>query len=204
MTPTSSDRPKRAALYLRVSTHEQTVANQERELREVADRAGHVIVKVYRDEGISGAKGRDKRPGFDELIKDAGRRKFNLIMAWSVCRLSRSVLDLSLFLKEIHALKCDLYLHQNGIDTTTPTGRAMFQMMGIYAELEREMISERVRAGMARAKAAGKKFGQARLDPKREARIRELLSQKVGMVKIGKLVGCGTGPVQRIKSEMIA
>src|SRR3981081_4339224 len=138
---------KRAAIYLRVSTDEQTTDNQERALREVGARAGHEIVAVYRDEGISGAKGRDKRPGFDAMHKDASRRKFDMVMAWSGDRPVRSLQDLIGFLSELHSLGIDLALHQQGIDTTTPAGKAMFQMMGVFAEFEGSMIVERVRAG---------------------------------------------------------
>jgi DNA invertase Pin-like site-specific DNA recombinase len=145
---------RRAALYLRVSTREQTTENQERELREVAVRMGCEIVQVYQDQGISGAKGRDKRPAFDALLKAATRHEFEMIMAWSVDRLGRSLQDLASFLTEIHALKIDLYLHQQGLDTRTPAGKAMFQMMGVFAEFERAMIQERVRAGLARTRAA--------------------------------------------------
>jgi DNA invertase Pin-like site-specific DNA recombinase len=95
---------RRVALYLRVSTLDQNTDNQEIQLREVAGRAGYEITKVYRDHGISGAKGRDQRPQFDALCKDAARRKFDLIMSWSVDRLGRSLTDLPEFLKEIHAL----------------------------------------------------------------------------------------------------
>ena len=155
----TGDTMRRAALYLRVSTLEQTTVNQERELRAVAARMGCEIVAVHRDNGISGAKGRNGRPGFDALCKAANRREFDIIMAWSVDRLGRSLQDLVGFLSEIHALKIDLYLHQQGIDTTTPAGKAMFQMMGVFAEFERAMIAERVRAGMARAKSQGKHCG---------------------------------------------
>jgi DNA invertase Pin-like site-specific DNA recombinase len=122
---------KRAVLYLRVSTVDQTTANQERELREVADRMGCEIVRVYKDHGISGAKGRDKRPQFDRLCRDAAQRQFDVVMAWSVDRLGRSLQDLVGFLSELHALRIDLFLHQQGLDTTTPAGKAMFQMMGV-------------------------------------------------------------------------
>jgi DNA invertase Pin-like site-specific DNA recombinase len=154
---------RRAAVYLRVSTQDQTTANQERELREVASRMGCEIVHVYRDHGVSGAKGRDKRPQFDRLCRDATKRQFDVIMAWSVDRLGRSLQDLVAFLTEIHALQVDLYLHQQGIDTTTPAGKAMFQMMGVFAEFERAMIQERVRAGLARAKDEGKPAPPKRL-----------------------------------------
>jgi DNA invertase Pin-like site-specific DNA recombinase len=121
---------KRAVLYLRVSTIDQTTANQERELRDVASRMGCEIGQVYKDHGISGAKGREKRPAFDRMCRDAAQRKFDMVMAWSVDRLGRSLQDLVGFLSELHALRIDLFLHQQGLDTTTPAGKAMFQMMG--------------------------------------------------------------------------
>src|SRR3954462_10031347 len=151
---------RQAVIYLRVSTLEQTTANQERELREIASRIGCEIVKVYKDHGISGTRGRDKRPGFDALCRAATKRQFDMVMAWSVDRLGRSPQDLVGFLSEIHALKIDLYLHQQGLDTTTPAGKAMFQMMGMFAEFERAIIQERVRAGLARAKSEGKRLGR--------------------------------------------
>src|SRR5499433_486460 len=162
---------KRAVLYLRVSTVDQTTANQERELREIATRMGCKITKVYRDHGISGAKGRDKRPQFDALCKAAARREFDVVMAWSVDRLGRSLQDLVGFLGELHAVGIDLFLHQQGLDTTTPAGKAMFGMMGVFAEFERSMIQERVRAGLLRAKREGKRLGRPRIARQLEERI---------------------------------
>ena len=166
---------KRAAIYLRVSTIDQTTANQERELREIASRSGLDVVKVYKDHGISGAKGRDKRPGFDALCRDAAKRQFDVVMAWSVDRLGRSLQDLVGFLSEIHALGIDLFLHQQGLDTRTPAGKAMFGMMGVFAEFERSMIAERVRAGLARAKDSGIRLGRPPLAPEKEQAIRNAL-----------------------------
>jgi DNA invertase Pin-like site-specific DNA recombinase len=168
---------KRAVLYLRVSTLDQTTANQERELRQVAERAGWQIVRVYKHRGISGAKGKDKRPEFDALHKAAARREFDVVMAWSVDRLSRSGRSLQDlvgfigFLSEIHAAGVDLFLHQQGIDTTSPGGKAMFQMLGVFAKFERSIIQERVRANLRRAKAEGKQLGRPRIAPELEARI---------------------------------
>jgi DNA invertase Pin-like site-specific DNA recombinase len=156
---------KRAVLYLRVSTVDQTTANQKRQLRQVADRAGWEIVKVYKDHGISGAKGRDKRPAFDALHKAAARREFDVVMVWSVDRLGRSLQDLVSFLNHIHAVGVDLFLHQQGIDTTTAGGKAMFQMLGVFSEFERSIIQERVRAGLRRAKDAGKQLGRPANSP---------------------------------------
>ena len=114
---------KRAVLYLRVSTIDQTTANQERELRQIASRMGCEITKVYKDHGISGAKDRDKRPAFGALCRDAAKRQFDMVMAWSVDRLGRSLQDLVAFLSDLHALRIDLFLHQQGIDTTTFVGQ---------------------------------------------------------------------------------
>jgi DNA invertase Pin-like site-specific DNA recombinase len=142
---------KRVGIYLRVSTDGQTTQNQRRELEAVAARSGWEVVDFYEDAGISGSNGRDKRPGFDQLLNDATARKINMVAAWSVDRLGRSLQHLVGFLNELQALNCNLYLHQQAIDTTTPSGRAMFQMCGVFAEFERSMIVERVNAGLARA-----------------------------------------------------
>ena len=191
---------RRAVLYLRVSTLDQTTANQERELREIAGRMGCEIVKVYKDHGISGAKDRDKRPAFDALCRAATRREFDVIMAWSVDRLGRSLQDLAGFLSEIHTLGIDLFLHQQGLDTTTPAGKAMFQMMGVFAEFERAMIQERVRAGLRRAVDERKTLGRPRLDADLEARIRKALNApgRPGVREIAKQIGVAPGTVQRI------
>jgi DNA invertase Pin-like site-specific DNA recombinase len=190
----------RAVLYLRVSTIEQTTENQERELREAAGRKGWNVVKVYEDRGISGAKGRNGRPAFNAMCQAAVRREFDVVMAWSVDRLGRSLQDLVVFLSEIHALDVDLYLHQQFIDTTTPAGKAMFQMMGVFAEFERTMIQERVRAGMARAKAAGKHVGRPRLASEIEEQIREALMVpgRPGVRKIAKQFSVSINTVMRL------
>ena len=190
--------PKRVALYLRVSTKGQSVANQKRELEAVAERSGWQIVETYQDAGISGAKGRDKRPGFDRLLRDATRRQFDLIAAWSVDRLGRSLQDLVATLSELHTLKVDLYLHQQAIDTTTPAGKAMFQMLAVFAEFERAIIRERVMSGLARAKAKGTKLGRRPVGANIEERIRKLRSRGMGMLRIGRELGVGTSVVQRV------
>src|ERR1035441_7094150 len=153
---------KRVAVYLRVSTGEQTTENQRRELEEVAARHGWRVVDFFEDAGISGAKGRDKRPGLDRLLKAVARRDVDMVAAWSVDRLGRSLIDLLDFLRELHAKGVDLFLHH--LDTSTPSGRAMFQMLGVFAEFERSMIRERVMAGLSRAKAEGTQLGRRRLE----------------------------------------
>ena len=193
---------RRVALYLRVSTTGQTVENQERELRAVADRAGWEIVVVFTDAGISGAKGRDRRPAFDQMLKGAVRREFDMVASWSVDRLGRSLQDLVGFLNEIRAAGVDLYLHQQALDTSTPAGRAMFQMMGVFAEFERAMIVERVKSGMARAKAGGRQFGRPGLPEALREQIRASLEAGTGINKVARQYGVGTLTVQRIKKEM--
>jgi DNA invertase Pin-like site-specific DNA recombinase len=207
---------KRVGIYLRVSTDGQTTANQRRELQAVAERSGWEVVGFYEDAGISGSNGRDKRPGFDRLLNDATSRKINMIAAWSVDRLGRSLQDLVGFLGELQAVHCNLYLHQQALDTTTPSGRAMFQMCGVFAEFEKAMIVERVNAGLARAKAHGVELGRGRRkDGHRSAdeerwgmsraelgkRIRKLRSEGKGILTIARTIGVGTGTVQRIIEE---
>ena len=196
---------KRAVLYLRVSTLDQTTANQERELRQIAERVGYEIVKVYKDHGISGAKGRDKRPAFDAMCRDAAKRQFDVVMAWSVDRLGRSLQDLVGFLSELHSLRIDLFLHQQGLDTTTPAGKAMFQMMGVFAEFERSIIQERVRAGLARARDEGKQLGRPRLAPELEKQILSALNKpdRPGVRVIAEQFGVSPGTVQRISRPFV-
>ena len=189
---------KTAAIYARVSTNGQTTDNQVRELRKVARRHGWKIAAEYIDHGVSGAKGRDRRPELDKLLKAANRRDFSIIMAWSVDRLGRSLQHLVGFLDEIHAKGVDHYLHQQNIDTSTPSGKAMFQMAGVFAEFERSMIQERVRAGLERAKEQGKVLGRPKVSPRIETLIRQKRGKGMGILKIAKEVGVGTSVVQRV------
>src|SRR5262249_44918948 len=193
--------PKHVAIYARVSTDDQTTDNQLLELRQVAQRAGWEVVETYVDHAIRGSKGRDQRPSFDRLHKDAAARRFDLVMAWSVDRLGRSLQHLVGFLAELHALRIDLYLHQQHRDPTTPAGRALFRMLGVFAEFERAMIQERVRAGLARAKAQGKRLGRPRIDAGTERRIRDALAKgDRGILRIAADLGVGSGTVQRVKA----
>ncbi len=194
---------RRVAIYVRVSTDQQTTTNQERELSTLAVQAGWEVMKVYRDEGVSGAKGREKRPAFDALCKDATRRRFDVVMAWSVDRLGRSLQDLVSFLSELHALGIDLVLHQQGLDTTTPAGKAMFQMLGVFAEFERAIIQERVKAGLARARAEGTVLGRPRIPAAAEKAIRDdIRAGGIGIRKLAAQHKVGVGTVQRIKRAL--
>ena len=200
-------KPLRAALYLRVSTTGQTVDNQRLELTAAAAHRGWVIVAEYVDAGISGAKGRDKRPGLDAVLKDAVRGKFDVVMSWAVDRMGRSLVDLLGTLQELHAARVDLFLHQQAIDTTTPAGRALFQMLGVFAEFERSMIQSRIMAGLARAKVSprpgAKPAGRPRVSADVEAAVAARLATGEGIVKVAKALGIGVSTVQRLKVAMM-
>jgi DNA invertase Pin-like site-specific DNA recombinase len=189
---------KRVAFYLRVSTGGQTVENQRRELAAAAAQRGWQVVELYSDNGFSGAKGRDKRPAFDRLCRDAVAGKFDVIAAWSVDRLGRSVLHLAQFIEDMRASGIGLFLLKQGLDSETPTGRAMLGMCSVFAELEREIIRERVHAGLERAKAKGKRLGRKPVDARIEERIRTLRAKGHGILRIAREVGCGTSTVQRV------
>jgi DNA invertase Pin-like site-specific DNA recombinase len=205
----ANERPaqKRVAIYLRVSTGEQTTENQRRELEAVAARHNWRVVEVYEDAGIlSGAKGRDKRPGLDRLLKAVARRDVDMVAAWSVDRLGRSLIDLLDFLRELHAKGVDLFLHQQGLDTSTPSGRAMFQMLGVFAEFERSMIRERVMAGLSRAKADGIQIGRRRLvdsDADKVAAIVAARAAGTGIRRIARDLGVGVGTVLRVTGDAV-
>jgi DNA invertase Pin-like site-specific DNA recombinase len=193
---------KRVALYVRVSTDGQTVENQLRELEGVAERHGWAVVEVFRDEGISGY--RADRPGYKALKRAIARKQVDLVAAWSVDRLGRSLQELVTLLGELRAKGVDLYLHQQGLDTSTPAGKAMFQMLGVFAEFERSMIVERVRAGLRRARAQGKTLGRPRVGEKVEAAIRRALATGRGVHSTARLVGVGSGTVRRVRRAHLA
>lgn len=204
MSPKRTSEAKRVALYLRVSTAEQTTDNQRRELEAVAERAGWNVVAVFTDEGLSGAKGRDQRPGLDAVMKAVTRREVDMVAAWSVDRLGRSLTDLLDVLQEMRSKNVDLFLHQQGLDTSTPAGRAMYQMLGVFAEFERAMIRERVMSGLARAKAEGTKLGRKRIEEtnaKKVTAIRTLRAEGKGYRAIAGKLGVGVGTVIRVLSE---
>jgi DNA invertase Pin-like site-specific DNA recombinase len=192
---------KRVAIYTRVSTNDgkQTTENQLQDLRLMAERAGWDIVAHFTDVGISGARGRDKRPGLDAMVKAITRREFDMVAAWSVCRLGRSLQHLVSLLGDLDARGVGLYLHVQALDTTTPSGRAMFQLLGVFAEFERSMISERVRAGLARST---KKGGRPRLDAGKAEQIKRALATGASINGIAKKLRVGVGTVHRIKQQM--
>jgi DNA invertase Pin-like site-specific DNA recombinase len=207
---------KRAALYVRVSTDQQSVEHQIGELRQVAERRGWQVVEIYRDAGISGAKGRDKRPGLDAMLTAASRRKFDVVMSWAIDRLGRSLIDLLGTISNLEACNVDLYLDQQNLDTTTPSGRLLFSVTGAFAEFERSMIRQRVNAGLKTVKTAierdgvytskagivRRRLGRPGAEPAKIEEARRQLEAGVGIAKVAKTVGLGTGTVHRLKRAM--
>lgn len=193
---------KRAALYLRVSTDGQTTENQRLALEAVAAQRGWQIVQTYADEGISGAKGRDQRPALDRMLKDGTRGRFDVLMFWSIDRLGRSTAAVAAALAELDAAGVAIYADKEGMDATTPHGRAMLQMAAVFAELERGMIRERVNAGLDRARARGVRLGRPTVKVKIENAVRDRLMAGDGKVKIAKALGIGVSTVQRIRNGM--
>jgi DNA invertase Pin-like site-specific DNA recombinase len=190
---------KRIALYTRVSTDQQTTENQRLELVAVAERNGWKIVAEFTDHGISGAKGRDQRPGYDALMKAVARREIDLVATWAVDRLGRSLQNLVGFLTEINAKGVDLYLHQQSLDTSTPSGRAMFGMLSVFADFERELIRSRIIAGLARS---SKPKGRPPLDPQKVAKIERSLRSGTSINQTARKLKVGVGTVHRIKVKM--
>lgn len=195
----------RVAIYLRVSRDDQTVENQRLELERVAQARGWSVVATYSDEGISGAKGRDQRPGLDKLLRDAAARRIDLIAAWAIDRVGRSLSHLATMIDDLQAQGVGLYLHQQAIDSTTPSGKAMLQMCGVFAEFERSILRERINAGIARARVKGTKSGQAIGRPTVESTRRDIAVKVAearaagrGIKSIARDLGIGVGTVMRL------
>jgi DNA invertase Pin-like site-specific DNA recombinase len=198
----TTKKTRRAALYLRVSTGEQTTENQRLALEAVAAQRGWTVAAVYDDAGFSGAKSRDQRPGLGKLLKDAARGRLDVVMVWALDRLGRSLADLIGTLQTLEGAGVDLFLHQQAIDTTTPAGRCFFHVLGAFAEFERSMIVSRITAGLDRARAKGVKLGRPTVGADVEDAIRARLEAGEGMLKVARALGVGTSTVQRVKAAM--
>ena len=182
-----ADLDRRAVLYSRVSTtNGQDPEMQSREIREYCQRRGWPLVGEYVDIGISGAK--ERRPQLDRLIADAHKRKFEVIVVWKFDRFARSVSHLLRALENFRALGIEFVSLSEQIDTSTPTGKMIFTVLGAVAELERSLIAERVRAGLRNARAKGKRLGRPRkhVDP---AAVAQLRAQGVTWQRIGAQLG---------------
>jgi len=190
---------KRVAIYARVSTQSQNTENQLLELRQVAERMGYMVVQEFVDHGISGAKSRIHRPALDAMLKLATQRKIEMILCWDISRLGRSLQHLIEILNDLQTLKCDLYFHQNGIDTSTVTGRMIFQICGSLAEFERNLIRERVISGQQRAKSEGKHIGRpSQMTDALKTSIRLLREQGMAIKEIASTLSVGVGTVYSV------
>ncbi len=188
------------ALYLRVSTDGQTVANQKRELEGMDERAGWEILEIYQDKGISGAKGRNGRPELNRMMEDATRRRFKKLLVWDLSRLGRSLRDLIGITDHFQELGVDVYVHKDAIDTGTASGRLFFHIVGAIGEFERERTRERINAGLARAKEDGKKLGRPKGSTKdkvkHQAEIESLRDAGMSVRKIAGALRVSTSTVQ--------
>ena len=190
---------KKVCLYVRVSTQTQTTENQLRELRAVAVRMGYEIVSEFIDNGISGAKSRKDRPALDEMMKMATQRKFEMVMCWSIDRLGRSLQHLVEILNELQAMKIDLFFMQQGMDTTTPSGRMIFSVFGAIGEFERNLIRERVIAGQQRAKASGTHIGRpTKMNDGMRSAIKVMHQNGMSIRQIAKSCKVGIGTVYSV------
>ena len=189
---------KKVAIYARVSTDKQTTQNQIDALREVAERCGYQT-QIFSEDGISGSKGREGRPALDQLMKSATQRKFDMVMCWSIDRLGRSLQNLVEILNELQAMKIDLFFLQQGMDTTTPSGRMIFSVFGAIGEFERNLIRERVIAGQKRAVANGVKIGRpSKMNDGMRSAIRLLRERGMGIKQIAKELKVGIGTVYSV------
>ncbi len=194
-SPVSSPSQLRAAIYARVSTNNgQDPTVQTRELEEYCQRRGWKVAGQYIDVGISGAK--EKRPELSRLMADAHRRKFDAVIVWKFDRFARSVSHLLRALETFKALGIEFVSLTEGVDTSTPTGRMIFTVLGAVAELEPSLIAERVRAGLRNAKAKGKKLGRPRLVADR-SQIARLRAQGCSIREIAAQLGCSLGFVHK-------
>ena len=190
---------KRIALYARVSTDKQTCENQLQELRTIAERMNYTIVTEFVDNGISGMKTRQNRPALDQLMKSATQRKFDMVMCWSIDRLGRSLQNLVEILNELQAMKIDLFFLQQGMDTTTPSGRMIFSVFGAIGEFERNLIRERVIAGQKRAVANGVKMGRpSKMNDGMRSAIKLLREKGMGIKQIARELQVGIGTVYSV------
>jgi len=190
---------KKIAIYARVSTDKQTCENQLLELRIIAKRMGYEVVSEFIDNGISGSKGREGRPALDLMMKSATQRKFDMVMCWSIDRLGRSLQNLVEILNELQAIKIDLFFLQQGMDTSTPSGRMIFSVFGAIGEFERNLIRERVIAGQKRAVANGVKMGRpSKMNEGMRSAIQLLREKGMGIKQIAKQLQVGIGTVYSV------
>ncbi|MGE0709332.1 MAG: recombinase family protein [Planctomycetota bacterium] len=190
----------RVAIYARVSTADQDPESQLRELRAYVERRGWTAAEEYVDHGVSGAK--ERRPALDRLLRAARQRKVDAILVWALDRFGRSLRHLVTVIDELGALGVGFVAFTQGIDTTTsnPAGRLTLQVLGAVAEFERAMIRERVRAGIAKARAMGTALGRPRKEVS-PGQVRRLREQGLSLREIGQHLGVSKNLVARVLAE---
>ena len=188
----------KAALYARVSTTDQDTEMQLSELRTYCERRGFDVYQEFVDTGISGSK--ERRPALDRLLNDARKRKFDVVLVWRFDRFARSTKQLILALEEFKSLGIDFVSYQENIDTTSPAGKVLFTMIGAFAEFEREIIRERVMAGIRKAKAQGKRLGRPSVDTEKALRVKQLRRRGISLAEIARTVGIAKGSVFNLLS----
>ena len=193
---------KRVCLYCRVSKTSQSVERQISELEIVATRNNWDIVDRYIDHGISGSKGREGRPELDRMMKDSTKRKFDVVMVWSIDRLGRSLQHLIEILNDLNAKNVDLYFDQQSIDSTVPTGKLMFSLIGAFAEFEKSIIRERVLSGLDNARKKGRIGGRpTNLTDEVRSKIVELKGAGLSIRKIRDECSVGTATIYKVLRE---
>lgn len=186
---------KSVAIYARVSTDKQKVNMQLVELRDYVKRAGWKIHKEFIDEGYTGKN--TSRPAFKKMMDLARQRKFDVLLVWKLDRLSRSLKDLINTLDELGHLGIDFISYDNKLDTSSPTGKLSYQIIGAVAEFERDIISERVKAGLRNARRKGKRLGRPSVSPTIIKKAEALRKQGLSYRKIGKRLGVSEGLVRK-------
>lgn len=189
---------KRVALYARSSTDGISSENQLFELQTVASCMNWKVVGIYMEKGLSWPKKNEKMIAFKSLSEAAARHEFDLIMVWSIDRLGKSLQQLVEILTDIHAEDIDLYIHKQGIDTTTPTWQDFFRFGNVFAEFESTVIKESINTGLNRARAKGQILGRPRTKAAVEEEIKAYRKEGMGIKKIAKHLGIGVGVVQRV------
>ncbi len=186
---------KTVAIYARVSTDKQKVDMQIRELRQFAKRSGWTIYQEYIDQSFTGAN--INRPAFRKMMDAAMKRNFNILLVWKLDRLSRSLKDLINTLDTLGACGVDFISYDNNLDTSTPTGKLVFQIVGAVAEFEKDIIRERVIAGLVNARSKGKRLGRPPIPRPTLEKAKEMHSQKISFREIGRTLGIDEGTIRK-------
>jgi DNA invertase Pin-like site-specific DNA recombinase len=192
---------KRVALYVRVSTKDQSVDMQLNDLERYVNERAFNVFKVYRDDGISGTK--DNRPGLNQLMDDARKRKFDVVLVWRFDRFARSTKHLVTALYDFRNLNIDFISYQENIDTSSPLGEAIFTIISAMSKLERDIIAERVKGGLRKAKANGVRLGRPQSDANTD-KVFEYRNQNKSIREIANVMKLSRGKVERILKSAVS